>query len=64
MKKDQKVQVSNAAPHHSGRIGYFQFFGEGASQKCAVLAVAPSSVEPNPQRLFVIHREHLQEINE
>lgn len=62
MNKDQKVQVSSAAPHHSGRIGYFQFFGEGESSKCAVLAVEPSSVEPNPQRLFVVHKEHIQEI--
>jgi hypothetical protein len=42
MQKNQKVVVANSAPHHAGRIGYFQFFGEGASKGVAVLSANPS----------------------
>lgn len=36
MKKGTKVIVSNEAPFHKGRVGYFQFYGEGESNGVAV----------------------------
>jgi hypothetical protein len=39
--KNEKVRVSESAPFHAGRIGYFQFDGQGDSKSVTVLSVQP-----------------------
>lgn len=55
MKKNDKVQVAKHAPYHQGRVGYFQFVGEGVSSGCAVL-----SHEPDGTLFFVVKTDHLE----
>jgi hypothetical protein len=52
MEKNAKIVVSDHAPHHSGRVGYFQFYGTGVSNGAMVLAT-----EPNGNNLFAIASE-------
>lgn len=59
MKVDTRIVVSHDAPHHAGRVGYFQFFGKGPSEGTMVLAEEPSKdTASRSQKLFAIDKRH------
>lgn len=51
--KNQKCVIADSAPHHAGRTGYFQFFGKGPSEGCAIL-----SADEKGTVLFAVAKEH------
>lgn len=59
MNKNDLVQVSANAPHHAGRIGYFQFSGKGPSTGVAVLSEQPCNDESSSHALFAVNQHHL-----
>lgn len=58
MKKNQRVRVKQTAPHHAGRVGYFQFAGEGSSEGTVVLAEEPDKLG-KPQTLFAVDSHNI-----
>jgi hypothetical protein len=63
MKRNQKVQVSEETKfsHNRGRVGYFQFFGEGPSNGVAVLTVEPTdSTKGSPGRYFAVKKDEIK----
>lgn len=61
MKKNQRCIVSENAPHHANRIGFFQFYGEGASAGVAVLATEPVDQRDGARVLFAVASNHIEE---
>ncbi len=60
MEKNQKIRVSDSAPHHAGRVGYFQFLGTEVSAGCAICANDPTKEGVNNcMNVFVVDEKNL-----
>ena len=59
MKLNQKCVVSSDHKFWPGRVGYFQFYGEGLSDGTAVLSAEPSSND-GPKTLFSVRKNQIK----
>jgi hypothetical protein len=59
MKRNQKCIVSEQNPRFPNRIRYFQFFGKGPSEGCAVLTNKPTLPWNDSGEYFVVNNNDI-----